>query len=197
MKINRIIALALIAFVIIPGCDILKQVVTFTKCEFKMNSLTEARLAGIDVQSKKSYKDLNLMDVASVTKALLDGNLPLTFNLNIEAKNPNTTDASMHKLEWKAFIDDVEMATGVMDKKTSIPPGGTKQIPLKVTIDLKKALSGKSKDALLNFGFNLAGAGNYPTRVKLDIKPTVYVGSMTLVYPGYFTVKKEFGAGAN
>ena len=197
MKLNRIIALALIAFIVIPGCDILQQMITFTKCEFKMNSLTDARLADIDVQSKKSFKDLNLMDAANVTKALLSGKLPLTFNLNIEAKNPNTTDASMQKMEWKAFIDDVEMATGVMDQKMAIPPGGTKIIPLTVSIDLKKALSGKSKDALLNFGFNLAGAGNYPTRVKLDIKPTIYLGSMALSYPGYFTLKKEFGAGTN
>ncbi len=196
MKITRITTLALIVLAILSGCDILNQMVTFSKCEFKMNSLTNARLAGIDVQSKKSYTDLNLMDVASLTQALLNGSLPLTFNLNVEAKNPNTTDASMHKMEWKAFIDDIEMATGVMDKKTSIPPGETKVIPLKVTIDLKKALSGKNKDALLNFGFNLAGAGSYPTRVKLDVKPTVYVGSMTLVYPGYFTLKKEYGAGA-
>ena len=194
MKFNRFIALLLIAFVLIPACDILQQIVTFTKCEFKMNSLTNANLAGINVQQKKSFKDLGYMDAINVTKALLGGTLPLSFDLNIEAKNPNPTDASMHKLEWKAFIDDVEMATGVMDQKVAIPSGGTKVIPLKVSIDLKKALSGKSKDALLNFGFNLAGAGNYPTRVKLSVKPTVYVGSFALAYPGYFTLKKEFGA---
>lgn len=197
MKINRIVALALIAFVLIPGCDILQQMITFTKCEFKMNSMTDTRLASIDVQSKKSFKDLNLMDAANITRALLSGKLPLTFNLNIEAKNPNAQDASMQKMEWRVFIDDVEMATGVMDQKTAIPPGGTKVIPLQIAIDLKQALSGKSKDALLNFGFNLVGAGNYPTRVKLDIKPTIYVGSFALTYPGYFTLKKEFGAGVN
>lgn len=196
MKFNRIIALLLIAFVIIPGCDILQQMITFTKCEFKMNSLTDARLANIDVQTKNSFKDLTFMDAANVTKALLSGKLPLTFNLNIEAKNPNTSAASMQKMEWKAFIDDVEMAAGVMDQKVAIPPGGSQVIPLTVAIDLKKALSGKSKDALLNFGFNLAGAGNYPTRVQLSIKPTIYVGSFALAYPGYFTLKKEFGAGA-
>ena len=197
MKFNRIIALVLIAFVLIPGCDILQQMITFTKCEFKMNSMTNTRLVGIDVQSKRSFKDLNLMDAANVTRALLGGKLPLTFDLNIEAKNDNATDASMQKMEWRVFIDDVEMATGVMDQKMAIPPGGTKVIPLQIAIDLKQALSGKSKDALLNFGFNLVGAGNYPTRVKLDIKPTIYVGSFALAYPGYFTLKKDFGAGAN
>lgn len=193
MKINRIIALLLMAFILVPGCDILQQMVTFTKCEFKMNSLTNTRLASVAVQNKTSFKDLTLMDAANVTKTLLGGTLPLSFDLNIEAKNPNATAASMQKMEWKAFIDDIEIAAGVMDQKVAIPPGGSQVIPLQVSVDLKKVINNKTKDALINFGFNLADKGNYPTRVKLDIKPTIYVGSFALAYPGYFTLKKDFG----
>ncbi|MDF1548234.1 MAG: LEA type 2 family protein [Bacteroidales bacterium] len=194
MKINRVISLLLIAIVLVPGCDILQQMVTFTKCEFKMNTLTNTRLASISVQNKDSFKDLSFMDAANVTKTLLGGTLPLSFDLNIEAKNPNATAASMQKMEWRAFIDDIEIAAGVMDQRVAIAPGGTQTIPLKVSVDLKKVINNKTKDALLNFGFNLADAGNYPTRVKLDIKPTIYVGSFALAYPGYFTLKKDFGA---
>jgi len=194
MKINRIIALLLIAFVIAPGCDILQQMVTFTKCEFKMNSLTNTRLASISVQNKTSFSDLTIMDAANVTKTFLGGTLPLSFDLNIEAKNPNATAASMQKMEWKAFIDDIEIAAGVMDQKVAIQPGGSQVIPLKVSVDLRKVINNKTKDALINFGFNLADKGNYPTRVKLDIKPTIYVGKFALAYPGYFTLKKDFGA---
>jgi hypothetical protein len=168
--------------------------VTFTKCEFKMNSLSNATIANVQVQNKKSFSDLTLMDAANVTKSLLGGTLPLNFDLNIEVKNPNATAASMQKMEWKAFIDDIEMAQGVMDQKVAIEPGGSQVIPLRVSIDLKKILNKETKDALLNFGFNLADAGGYPTRVKLDIKPTVYIGSFPLTYPGYFTLKKDFGA---
>jgi len=159
-----------------------------------MNTLTNANLAGIDVQTKKSFSDLTLMDAANVSKSLLQGTLPLTFTLNIEAHNPNTSAASMQKLEWRAFIDDIEIAAGVADQKISIPPAGSQVIPLLVQVDIKKLLNNEAKNTLLNFGFNLAGAGNYPTRVKLDIKPTVYVGTFPLSYPGYFTLKKEFGA---
>jgi len=194
MKPNRImISLLAIAF-IYQSCDILQQMITFTKCEFKMNSLTNATVANVQVQNKKSFTDLTLMDAANVTKTLLGGSLPLNFDLNIEVKNPNTSAASMQKMEWKAFIDDIEMAQGVMNQQIAIQPGGSQVIPLKVSIDLKKILNNKTKDALLNFGFNLADAGNYPTRVKLDIKPTVYIGSFPLEYPGYFTLKKDFGA---
>ena len=193
MKINRLFAMIALVF-LYPSCDILQQMVAFTKCEFKMNTLTNATLASVNVQSKKSFKDLTLMDAAKVTRTLLGGTLPLTFILNLEAKNPNTSAASMQKMEWRAFIDDIEIAAGVMDQKIAIPAGGSQLIPLSVAIDLKKVLNNKTKDALLNFGLNLVDAGNYPTRVKLDIKPTIYVGSFALAYPGYFRLKKEFGA---
>ena len=188
-----VIALIVIALTY-QSCDILKQMATFTKCDFKMNSLTNANLANVNIQSKKSFSDLNLMDAANVSRSLLGGTLPLSFNLNIEVHNPNTTPASMQKLEWRAFIDDIEITSGVVDQQVSIPPAGTQVIPLTVQVDLKKTLTKETKNALLNFGFNLADAGNYPTRVKLDIKPTVYLNGISLGYPGYFTLKKEFGS---
>ncbi|MFN8258582.1 MAG: LEA type 2 family protein [Bacteroidales bacterium] len=194
MKKRALIIIMGVVVVSIASCDILQQFVTFTKCNFKMNSLTNATLANVDIQSKKSFADLNLMDAANVSKTLLGGTLPLSFNLNIEAQNPNATPASMQKLEWKAFIDGNLLATGIMDQKVAIPPSGTQVIPLLVQIDLKKALNKETKNALLNFGFNLVDAGNYPTRVTLDIKPTIYFGSVPIEYPGYFTLKKDFGS---
>jgi hypothetical protein len=194
MRLKRIfIALLIIPF-IYQSCDILKQMVTFTKCEFKMNSLTDAKLANVMVQNKKSFSDLTWTDAASVTKSLVSGKLPLTFNLNIEVKNPNTTPASMQKMEWRVFLDDIQITEGVMDQKVAIQPGATQIIPLSVSVDLKQIFNKETKDALLNLGLNLTDAGGYPTRVKLDIKPTIYVGSFALTYPGYFTLQKEFGA---
>jgi hypothetical protein len=193
MKPAKIIIFLFIVAVIYPSCDILQQFISFTKCEFKMNSLSNASLANVQVQTKKSFSDLNLADAANITRSLIGGKLPLTFDLNIEVKNPNTTAASMQKMEWKAFLDDIEIAAGVMDQKVAIEPGASQVIPLRVAIDLKQIFNKETKDALINLGFNLADAGGYPTRVKLDIKPTVYVGSFALAYPGYFTLKKDFG----
>jgi LEA14-like dessication related protein len=194
MKLNRIILALLVVAFTYQSCDILKQMVSFTKCEFKMNSLSNARLANVMVQNKKSYSDFTITDVANVTKSLVGGKLPLTFDLNIEVKNPNTTPASMQKMEWRVFLDDIQMAEGVMDQKVSIQPGANQIIPLSVAVDLKKVFNNETKNALINLGLNLTDAGGYPTRVRLDIKPTIYVGSFALAYPGYFSLKKEFGS---
>lgn len=194
MKTKLFIGFLLAGVLSFQSCDILQQMVTFTKCEFKMNSLTNTKLVGINIQNKKSFSDLSFLDAATATKTLLGGELPLSFNLNIETKNPNTSTAAMQKMEWILYIDDIKITTGILNQKVTIPPSETRNIPLAIMLDLKKLLNNKTKTALLNFGFNLADAGNYPTRVKLDIKPTIDVAGIPLAYPGYFTLKKEFGS---
>ena len=194
MKKKLFIGILVATVLSIQSCDILQQMVTFTKCEFKMNSLTDTRLVGVDIQNKHSFSDLSFMDAANATKTFLSGELPLSFNLNIATKNPNASTAAMQKMEWIVYIDDIKMTTGIVDQPISIPPGETRNLPITVKLDLKKILNNKTKSALLNFGFNLADAGNYPTRVRLDIKPTIDVAGIPIEYPGYFSLKKEFGS---
>ncbi|OQY03660.1 MAG: hypothetical protein B6I20_04645 [Bacteroidetes bacterium 4572_117] len=194
MKTKFFISFLLVGVLSLQSCDILQQLVTFTKCEFKMNSLTDTKLVGVNIQNKKSFSDLSFMDAATATKTLLSGKLPLSFNLNIAAKNPNASTAAMQKMEWIVYIDDIKITTGVLNQQITIQPAETKNIPIAIILDLKELFNKKTKTALLNFGFNLADAGNYPTRVRLDIKPTIVVAGFPLEYPGYFSLKKEFGA---
>ncbi len=160
-----------------------------------MTSLTNTRLAGIDVQHLNNISSLSLMQIGTITSAYLRGDLPLEFNLNIEAKNPNTQPAVLNNFDWIVSIDNIEMAKGTNNNQISIPGNeGTAIIPLKISVNLLDALSGKSKDALLNFGLNLADASNKPSRVDLKIKPTVYINeTFPINYPGYITVGTEFG----
>ncbi len=194
MKTKLFFAVLFVSIISLQSCDVLQQMATFTKCEFKMNSLTDTKLAGVNIQNLNSFTDLTFMDAANVTKTLLGGELPLTFNLNIEAKNPNPATAAMQKMNWILYIDDNEITQGVLDQPVNIPPGETANIPLAIKLDLKKLFNDKTKNSLLNFAFNLADAGNYPTRVKLAIKPTINVAGIPIEYPGYFNLKKEFGA---
>jgi len=197
MKTKLFITFILLGTLTFQSCDILQQVqqmATFAKCEFKMKSLTKTKLVGVNIQQKKNFKDLSFMDAASVTRTLLSGKLPLSFQLNIETKNPNQSTAAMQKIAWKLYIDDILMTTGELNKAISIPPGGTENLPININLDLKELLKKDTKTAILNFGFNLADAGNYPTRVRLDIKPTINIAGTPIEYPGYFSLKKEFGS---
>lgn len=192
------IALLVTTTLILSSCDILQQVgemANFAKCEFRLSTVDNLRLAGVDVQNKNSISDLNFADAARLATAFASGNMPLNMTLNVQVKNPNPAQASLNRLDWIMLIDDVEMVRGVNQQTVSVSPnGGVSTLPLQISVDLREVLSGKSKDAVLNFGLNLAGAGNRPTRITLRAKPSLKVANQMLSYPGYITVENEFSA---
>jgi len=197
MSSKKILLIASISFLtILTSCDVLNQVSqmsNLTKCEFRLESVQQLTLAGINVQNVKKMSDLNMFDAAKIASAVASQQFPLDFTLNVEAKNPNTSVAGMTRVDWILLIDDIEMTRGILDKQVTIPANnGSAIIPMQMHIDLQKALSGKSADAVINFGMNLAGSGNKPTRFTLQMKPTITVNGFPITYPGYLNVKTEF-----
>lgn len=163
------------------------------KCQFRLGTLTNTRLAGVNIQNVDSYKQLGVMDVAKVTAAYATGSLPLTFTLNVDIKNPNTKPAGMTKMDWILLIDDVERLSGITEQRVNIPAnGGTATLPMNLSIDLLKIIESRNIESLANFGMNLAGVGNKPTRVALKVKPTINVGTTPVTYPNYIMVNTEF-----
>ncbi|MCG8308480.1 MAG: LEA type 2 family protein [Cytophagales bacterium] len=159
-----------------------------------MKSITETKLAGMNIQHVKSFSDLDLFQAGNLTKAYLSKDIPLEFLLNLEGKNPNTAEATMASFDWILLIDDIQMVSGTNEQEYRIPAnGGTRTIPLKISVNLLDVLNNETKDALLNFGFNLADAGDKPTRVGLKLKPTLNVGGIPITYPGYINLGTEFG----
>jgi len=202
MRTKITLLIASISFLIsFTSCDVMQQVSqmnNLTKCDFRLESVQHLNLAGVNVQNVKKVSDLNMMDAANLASAIASQQFPLDFTLNIEAKNPNTAAAGMSRIDWILLIDDMEMTRGILDQQVTIPANnGTTIIPMQMHIDLQKALSGKSADAVINFGMNLAGAGNKPTRFTLQMKPTITVGGFPIAYPGYLNVKTEFGTNQN
>ncbi|MFQ3599182.1 MAG: LEA type 2 family protein [Chloroherpetonaceae bacterium] len=199
---NRVIfslsALVLL-MLIVESCSVLRQLQemkNFARCEFRLSTVENIRLAGINVQRIKSTRDLTLTDGARFALALTQPQLPLNLTLNVEVKNPNAETASLNRLEWRLFIDDVELLNSLVEEKVSIAgSGGVSTLPLQVSVDLKKALSGRSAEAIGNFALNLAGEGNTPTRFMLRVKPTIDVLGVPIEYPDYFDVKMEFTSG--
>jgi hypothetical protein len=186
----------IIIIIILGSCSVARQAEEISRladCEFRLASVEQLKLAGVNIQGIKSYSDLRMTEMARIGTTLAGGTLPLDFILNVEAKNPNTAQAAMSRLEWIILIDNIEMANGIIEKRIIIPPdNGVAIIPVKINIDLVKHLSGQSAGPLLNFGFNLAGVGGTPTRITLKAKPTIYVGSRAIEYPGYIKITQKY-----
>jgi hypothetical protein len=182
---------------IFNSCSVLEQtseMKTFAKCEFRIESARNMKLAGISIQDKHSLSDLSIMEMTKIAGVIGGGTLPLTFDLNVQAKNPNNDLAAMNKLDWILIIDDIEMTRGVLARRVEIPAEMVSSFPVSMSLDLMKSLSGESGNALINFALNLSGTGSRPTRIKLKAKPTILVGTTPIEYPGYITIREEFRA---
>ena len=192
-QIKIILVLLILTFVV--GCCQYKELKTFTKCEFKLDRVENLKLAGVDIQNVKKLTDLHFLKAGKITSATLQGKLPLEFTVFIKAKNPNSKNAAINKLEWIAFIDDVELLNGVMEKRIEISAdGGTADIPLEVRTDLKEVFSSESATALINLALNLVDLSSEKSKIGVKIKPTIKVGKKYISYPGYIKLKKKFSS---
>lgn len=192
MKTKHMIA-ALIMTTTLLSCRQLKEMANFAKCEFRLKSVENIQLAGFNVQQKKSLTDFSVLDAAKLMGAVAQNNFPLQFTLNVDVKNPNPVQASLNKLDWILLIDGIQMVQGTTQNKLQIAPnGGVANYPLLFNINLRDVLKEKTGQSLINFGLNMAGAGNQPTRITLRAKPYVSIGNFQLAYPGYFDIKTEY-----
>jgi len=189
---------AVLPLLVITSCDVTKQTrtaVNLANCEFRLASAGNITIAGIPVEDYSSVKDLGVADFTMFMGALIQPELPLSLQLNIEVKNPNPAPAGINSLDYIIYIDDIRMLQGSYSKPITVAANSSAVIPVQLDTDLKQALKGKSMDAILNFGFNLAGVGHVPTRFTVKLRPGILVGSTSLVYPGYITVKTGFSNG--
>jgi hypothetical protein len=192
-SINKILLISIIA--VFSSCGIIDQsraMRNFGKCSFWLRDVQDITLAGVDMQYVDQFSDLSFPETARITTAVLSGDLPLFFILNVEVYNPNPEKAIMNEFKWILFIDDIEITNGIADRRVEVSPnGGIALLPISLSIDLFDALSGENTDAIINFGFNLAGLGGDPSRIKLKAKPSVYVSGKRINYPGYITIEEE------
>lgn len=189
---HKILLLVVVLFIV--SCSQIKEFTNLLTCDFRLASAENITLGGINVQKIKSFNDLTFVDGAKLLANVVSGSLPLNFTLNVEARNPNKDKAALSKLDWIAMIDDTEIATGTTAKRVEIAPNnGTGIFPIQINADLVKLLSGQSGKNIVNFGLNLVDAGSRPTRISLKAKPTIMVGGTSIQYPGYITIKKDYG----
>ena len=182
--------------ILLGGCSTLKQLAemaTLSRCQFRMVSVENVAVAGINLEGKTGLSDINPFTLLKLQAAFTSGTLPLEFTLNLEGKDPNDSPAGMTRFAWILFMDGNELTRGQLEKGFEIPAGGTAPIPLAVSLDLRQALTGKTLDSMLNLALNLAGEGTKPTRVSLKMKPSIHVGGQDLDYPDYITLTQDFG----
>ncbi|MFA7420361.1 MAG: LEA type 2 family protein [Melioribacteraceae bacterium] len=180
----------------VSGCAVLQTISNVSRLKYKIGSTTNYQLAGVDVKNKKSIKDFNAMEVLKLSGGLLKGSLPLTFTLNVEAKNPNdgiggypATDIKLTNFPWRLFVNDKEVVSGELREPLTVPGRGEATIiPLQIQFDIAKSFKEKSIDDILGLVLQAAGAGGSTSNLKLKAQPTIGTPIGNIKYPEEITI---------
>ena len=166
------------------------------RIQFKLNNVTGFSLNGVGLSGKSAISDFSLTDAAKLLQAYNSKSLPVSFTLNVLAKNPNTGSsgttsalATITGLAWSLYLDGKQTINGDINNAVTVPASGeTTTIPLGMNLDMVKFFSDKSYESIVNLALALGGASGSTSKIKLVARPTIKTPIGNIAYPSNITI---------
>ena len=180
------------------SCDIFNQlasdvagVANLRNCEFHLKNVNNVSVAGVNVKNL-TQGQLSATDVVKLVAAYQTKKVPLAMNVNVNVKNPTTTQAAMTALDWILDIEGKDMASGVNSQRYTILPSTTTTVPLGVSTDLGDLFSKQGVEKLKSFASSFTKEGT-SSKVGLRVKPNINVAGTQVPFPNYIRLEKKIG----
>ncbi len=188
---KKIILIAGIVTLIV-SCSVYETFVNLSRLQFKLGSVNNFEINGIDLSNKSKLDDFKLNDILNLSSMFASGKFPVSFTLNVDAKNPNdgtggykATDATIQSFPWRLMIDNKETISGNIDKPVSVPgTGEVMTIPIVISFDLVKFFNDLGYESFINLALMLGGKDGSSTRLTLYANPVVNTILGNISYPG-------------
>ncbi len=181
---------------ILSGCQTLQEFANLRNVRFAFDDVSAMNMAGIDVDRLRSYQDLSSTDILRLGSALSRGELPVSFDIHLEAENPqeNNVQARLLRMDWELFLDDRETVSGVFNQELALRPGISETFPIHIEMDLIQFFGNNLQD-LVNIALGISGQGGEPVEIKLRATPTIDTVVGPIRYPQPLTlIRKQVGA---
>ena len=186
---------------LVTSCSVYETIVNLSRLQFKLGDVNNFELNGIDISGKSKLEDFNFQDLLKLTTAFSSGSLPVTFMLNVEAKNPNDgtggykrTDANIKSFPWRLLVNDKEAVSGDINERIFVPgTGEITEIPIEIKLDLIELFKNKGYEDLIDLALALGGKKGSSSKLTLYATPTVTTSLGDIKYPGELKiVDKKF-----
>ena len=179
--------LSLACALLMCGCSVFESINTVKECNYAFAGLDDFSYAGVKLDKLKDPKSLTLTDSINLLTAIRDKNTKLTFNALVDIENPHSGTASVEKMDWKLFLDGVEMLEGINKDTIKVEANKTSRANIQASLDPTTIMNGNSLDSLWTLYCKLSGRETTKnSKVTLKLKPTV--GGYTL--KDYLTLDK-------
>lgn len=204
MKIKKQLLLQIVLFVFvaaISGCAILKTIENIKRLKFRIGTINNFKICGIDIKGKQKIEDFSAKEAFNLVQAFGHKNMPLKFTLTVEAENPNDgrggyprTDINLKSFKWILLVEERETISGNIQNPVYVPGvGESTLIPIDMEIDLYKFFGAQGYKGAVDLALRLAGMQGKPVEVKLIARPVIGTPLGDISYPDEITIiQKEF-----
>lgn len=173
------------------SCSVYETFVNLSRLKFKLGDINNFKLNEVSIANKSSINDFAALEILKISSAVAQGNLPVSFTVNVEAMNPNDgtggypkTNATLKSFPWRLFIDDKETISGNISSPFEVPgTGEATNIPIQLEFDLISFFKNQGYESLLNLALNLGGYGGSSSRLTVFAKPVVSSALGDISYP--------------
>lgn len=181
----------IILLVTLSGCSVYESMVNLSRLQFKLGAVNGFTVNGVNLSNKSSLSDFNSIDILKISQAVAGGTLPVSFVLNVQAKNPNdgtggypNTSATITDFPWRLLINDKETISGSLKNGVTVPgTGQISNIPLQINMDLVKFFQNKGYEDLINLALAIGGNKGSASNLTLYAQPTVSTSLGPIKYP--------------
>jgi len=173
------------------SCSVYETFVNLSRLKFKLGNVGNFTLSGINVSNKQKLGDFTASELLRLSSDFASGKLPVSFVLNVSAKNPNDgtggypkTNATLQSFPWRLLIDDKETISGNIGSPVSVPGMGDETlIPLTMTLDLMQFFKDKGYESVINLALNIGGNSGSASKLTLFARPVVATAIGNISYP--------------
>jgi hypothetical protein len=185
------IALIIVSSLNNLSCSVYETFVNISRLKFKLGDVNNFTLSGVNLTNKRKIEDFTSIEILKLSSSFASGKLPVSFVLNVNAKNPNDgkggykkTNATIKSFPWRLSIDDKETIAGNIGNPVTVPGTGEETIiPLTLELDLVRFFKDKGYEQIINLALNIGGNSGSASRLALFTKPTVTSSFGDITYP--------------
>ncbi|HLG31950.1 MAG TPA: hypothetical protein VI362_02835 [Ignavibacteriaceae bacterium] len=189
---KKIILISILMLLANSGCSVYETMVNISRLKFKLGDINNFYISGINISNKTKLEEINPIELLKLSSNFASGKLPVSFTLNVEAKNPNDgtggypkTDATLKSFPWRLEIDGNETIAGNIGSPVSVPgTGELTNIPINLNLDLLEFFNSQGYESLIKLVFSLGGKEGSASRLTLIATPTVTSPIGDIKYPG-------------
>lgn len=184
--------------IFLASCSVYQTYVNLSKLQFKISGVENLALGSVKISNQSKISDFSFSEVLQLGTLLAQNKMPITFTLNVNAKNPNNgngypqTDITIDSFPWELQFKNSKILSGNISSPLVVPGKGNETvIPLEISFDLLLFFDGKNSEDFLELALAISGKGKDSSELILIANPVLGTPIGKLSYPTPIKITRD------